>query len=574
MTVVDDSAAARRDPASPDTASGPSAGRRRWPDAVAVAVLAAGLLLPLRGLLVNQGPPMEEGFMLVFPELVLRGELPNRDFLHLYGPGGLWVLAGAFKVFGVSLVVERLVAFLQLAGIVFGVYLIARRWGRALGLACGVIALVIIVPPLGLTALAWNGAVALGLLGLVAALAGLERGSGAGDGPPGGRASTVVGGVLFGFALLYRLDLVIAVTLAGVALVWRTHRGFKKRLAAGLAVGLSPYLIHIFTAGPGTVFRGMILDPVVYLRGGRRLPIPPPPDRLDGFLQRAGDLRRLAWPLPVPRTATQLTIWFFVLLAAAAFVLAVGVWAFRRDPSSMRARALLAVGAFGFGMLPQAVQRVDSAHFAWVSCVPVAVLPLAIDEVLRLRRPGGSARRHAWASGAGVAAVVLFLFPNFTFRTYADYSAQSFGYHRNSWKISNGDRIFFYGRADVARAADRMLSDLDEISEPGQSVVVGESDLRRTNYSDAYLYYLLLPKLVPGTYYIEMDPGMANRSDSGLADEIRDADFVILSSVWEDWREPNDSRELGSDEPNRALREHFCLVDDYGGLYRLYRRCG
>lgn len=210
MTAVDDSAAARRG-SEPTEPPPPGSGqRRRWPDLVAVAVLAAGLLLPLRGLLVNQGPPMEEGFMLVFPELVLRGELPNRDFLHLYGPGGLWVLAGAFKVFGVSLLVERLVAFLQLAGIVFGVYLIARRWGRLLGLASAVISLVIIVPPLGLTALAWNGAVALGLLALVAALASLDRDQ--------GHTRTVVAGVLFGFALLYRLDLVVAVALGAVAL--------------------------------------------------------------------------------------------------------------------------------------------------------------------------------------------------------------------------------------------------------------------------------------------------------------------------------------------------------------------
>ena len=46
--------------------------------------------------------------MLVFPERVLQGDIPNRDFLHLYGPGSLWALAGAFKVFGVSLLTERL----------------------------------------------------------------------------------------------------------------------------------------------------------------------------------------------------------------------------------------------------------------------------------------------------------------------------------------------------------------------------------------------------------------------------------------------------------------------------------
>ena len=73
---------------------------RTW---IVLAILAVFVLLPLRGLLRNQGPPMEEGFMLVFPERVLEGDLPNRDFLHLYGPGSLWALAATFKVFGTAL---------------------------------------------------------------------------------------------------------------------------------------------------------------------------------------------------------------------------------------------------------------------------------------------------------------------------------------------------------------------------------------------------------------------------------------------------------------------------------------
>ncbi len=79
-------------------------GRR---NAIALTVVALVFAMPLRGLLRSPGPPMEEGFMLVFPEQVLKGAIPNRDFLHLYGPGSLWALAGVFKVFGVSLWSER-----------------------------------------------------------------------------------------------------------------------------------------------------------------------------------------------------------------------------------------------------------------------------------------------------------------------------------------------------------------------------------------------------------------------------------------------------------------------------------
>jgi hypothetical protein len=71
-----------------------------------------------------------------------------------------------------------------------------------------------------------------------------------------------------------------------------------------------------------------------------------------------------------------------------------------------------------------------------------------------------------------------------------------------------------------------------------------------------------------------MDPGVANRDDSGLADDLASADIAILSSVWNGWEEPNDSRDFGSAEPNRVLRDQFCLVNSYGdGLYELYEKC-
>ena len=48
--------------------------------------------------------------------------------------------------------------------------------------------------------------------------------------------------------------------------------------------------------------------------------------------------------------------------------------------------------------------------------------------------------------------------------------------------------------------------------------------------------------------------------------------MILLSSVWDDWDEPNDSRKLGSDAPNQVLERQFCLVGEYGGLFQLYTR--
>ena len=539
---------------------------QRQRDLVCAGALLALAVLPLRGLLRNQGPPMEEGFMLVFPERVLKGDLPNRDFLHLYGPGSLWALAAAFKVFGTRLEVQRLFALAQQVGVFTGVFALTRWWGRTAATLCAAISLLIIMPPIGLTALAWVGAVAFGVWGLWFGLRALHD-------PAHEHAGRrmLLAGLLYGFALLFRLDLVVAVGLSGLVLWLAADRPLRRKLLGGLALGCTPYLVHLATAGPTTVFRGMVLDPVVYLRGGRRLPVPPPPDHLAGFLQKAGELRTLGWPLPTLRSATQLTIWFFFLIASI-FALLLVAWRLRSsDRSSFRGRVLLASGLFSLGILPQALQRTDSTHFAWVSCVPVALLPVAIVELLR-GRTRWEPRTRGVVAGVSVLAFLALVIPRYTFNSFADYSLQSFGIHRQAFKIERNGRVFYYGRPDVAAALKPLIRDLDKVSEPGQTLLVGTADLRKTPYSDAFLYYLF-PELPPATYYIEMDPGVANADDSGLADEVRHADFLVLSRVWDDWDEPNDARNFGSSEPNEVVEKDFCLVGDYEHLYELYERC-
>ncbi len=542
-----------------------------------LAVVAATALLPFWGLWRAPGPPMEEGFMLVFPELVLNGWVPHRDFLHLYGPGSLWVLAGTYGVFGTTLEVQRLVGFAQQLGVAFGVFALLRPFGRWTAGAGGAVAAMIIVPPIGLTALAWVGGVALGLWYLNAGLRAVEHG-------PGRRGLVPVGaGLLAGAALLYRPDLVVAIGLSGLVLLRGLDRGGRVRLLAGFAAGVAPYLVHVATAGLGTAFHGLVIQPVFELRPGRALPLPPSWDRFDGFLQRAGTLRELPWPLPAPPGPPQLTFWLVLLVASVALLLAVGVRAARRGAGTPPVPAvshlrLLALALFSVGLLPQAMQRADSTHLAWASAVPFGLAVGALAHLLAQRWP-------AWRDGARAAVAVavplvllLALVPHFTWRTYADYVAQTFGYHRLSYVLERDGRIFRYGRADAVAAVERILADVERVATPGDRLFVGTGDLRKTPYSEAFLYYLL-PELPPATRYIEMDPGVANAPDSGLADELRAADVVILSSIRDDWDEPNASRDLGPNEPNEVLAELFCRVSAYGEgpfgrpLYALYVRC-
>ncbi len=50
---------------------------------------------------------MDEGLILVGAERTLKGDVPYRDFFLMYTPGQTYIIAALFKVFGTSVVVER-----------------------------------------------------------------------------------------------------------------------------------------------------------------------------------------------------------------------------------------------------------------------------------------------------------------------------------------------------------------------------------------------------------------------------------------------------------------------------------
>lgn len=554
---------------------GPSWAARRpdWGTVAVVVAVAVVFTIPMRALLRYQGPPMEEGFMLVFPEQVLNGQVPHRDFLHLYGPGSLWALAGWYKVFGVSLTAERIFGAAQLGAIVFGVMALARPWGRRVMAASGVVGVLLTTTAIGLTALAWDGAVALAVASI---WLGLRARRWLTDAPEVAtrRADRLLtlAGLVAGLALLFRPDVVVAVTIASLALGAGFSWARRRRWLVGAAVGVAPYLVLFARAGFGTAMHGMLVEPVFELRDGRSLPVPPSWDHLDGALQGVAALRPQAWSLPAMATSHQVVVWFFLLPLVVLFVAGVGLWRVRVDPEAWRPRVLLTVGLLSMGLMAQALQRPDSTHLAWVSCVPLAFLPAALAEALgHLRWP--TIRRQA-ASLAAVAtlAVPLLVIPHFTARTWVDLADQSRTGDVFGFPVSHDGRRFYLGSADIAPVAQRMLDEIAPQTVSGQSLFVGTADLRKTPYSDAYLYYLLAD-LVPATRYIEMDPGMANAADSGLADEVAGADWLILSHIWDAWEEPNSSRDFGSAEPNEVVTRDFCEVGDYAPYFEVYRRC-
>ena len=534
---------------------------RTW---ISYGVVAIGVVVALPALYRSVGSSMEEGFMLVFPELLNRGLIPNVDFLHLYGPGALRALAVWFDLFGTTLTAERTFGLMQHIAFLTGMMTLVRPWGRLAVATVGSVSLLFVLTPIGLQALAWNGALGLGIWSVIFGIRASNQTARSAI-----TYSWLTCGALAGLALTFRPDVAVALALSIGFLVWKRSRREISTVSFGALLGLGPFWWHLVEAGPRAVVNGMFLDPVLRLRAGRELPRPPSIDRLDGALQVISEKFAPWWGFPHVSAPKQLFIWFFLLplVSIGVLLVAKSMPTFRVERS-----ALLAGALFGVGLLPQALQRPDSAHFLWVSAVSWPLAIIALLEWSRRRRPRSHPRVHLIVATTALMLTVLIAVPFYTVRTYADLVVRSVSGQLEVREVRRGERVFYLGDERPWRATLEVVQDLGALAKPGERLFVGPVDLRQTAYSDAFFYHLF-PELEPATYYIEMDPGLANQDDR-LSDDLRSADWLVLTRFWSGWIEPNESIIFGSDLPNQIVEDSFCLEGSYqNDLVRLFRRC-
>ncbi|CAN5710247.1 hypothetical protein BH24ACT5_BH24ACT5_18330 [soil metagenome] len=424
--------------------------RRRDRGAVAswggIAVVVALVVPPLKGLYRFTGGTMEEGFMLYFPQRMRTGDVPNVDFLHLYGPGALDVLMGWYALFGDTIIAERTFGLIQHLGIIFALYALARAWGRVAAFAVGALSLFYVLTPIGLTAMAWNGGLALLLWSGVFVVRGTCL-----DDARRARTAWAIGGVLAGLALAYRPDLAIAV---GLVLGWLVigHAAARRPAMIGAVVGLLPMWVHVVIAGPGPSFRGMFLDPVFHLRDGRELPRPPSWSVLDGALQAIAETQPPWWPLPAVPASNALFLWFFAMLLGTAGLVALAIVR-RRQEATGPTVTLLVVAFISLGILPQALQRPDSTHLTWVTCISWPFLVVGGAEAVRLARPRVS-RGRALAVGGSFALVLTFALTSlFTFRYWLLHTRVGMGRVHPTFEIGRDGRRFYFGAPRAALAS-------------------------------------------------------------------------------------------------------------------------
>ncbi len=223
----------------------------------------------------------DEGIVLTGAMRVAVGQIPHRDFYFIYGPAEVYILAGLFKIFGPSLLAERLFDLLIKALVITTVYAIASSYcRRSIALFVSVVTALWLFG-LNEYGLAITPVSLLNLIGSVLIL-------------PAFRGSVSIrrmlaAGAVAGMASLFRYDTGVALLgihacALAIAVCLRT-RGLPNRLRTFAAtfwpyllgfivLTLIPALYYLSVAPLAPLLQDIILFPHRYYFRGRRLPFP------------------------------------------------------------------------------------------------------------------------------------------------------------------------------------------------------------------------------------------------------------------------------------------------------------
>jgi hypothetical protein len=231
---------------------------------------------------------------------------------------------------------------------------------------------------------------------------------------------------------------------------------------------------------------------------------------------------------------------------------------------------LFAVALLGAGVLLQAWQRLDLYHVLFVAFLTIGILPLSLFSILSRRKMDQPSIALALGVAAAVAVFVCTIAPVLPKTFVARFGDAIQTAPVGSEFVQKGSRSFPVGPPERAVMIGRMLDRLEKLSAPGQRLFVGPENLRAAVYCDTFLYHLM-PRLHPATYFLEMNPGSANRPGSRFAADIASADWLILNSEWVPPSAPSNLANAGSSEPENIVRDRFRPVERYGS-FTLFER--
>ena len=488
----------------------------------------------------------DEGFALYGAARVAAGEVPYRDFWLVYAPGQFYLLAGLFKLFGESVLVERLWDVAARLAIVALVYALTQRLASRRAAVAAVLLVTIWLAAADYFGYAVFPALACSLAAIWCLLRAAERGS---------ARWLAAAGVAIGGSTLFRHDIggytLVPASLAALALactgapaphrlraVLRRVVGAQLALAAGVVVVLGPVAAYLLAnVDAAILWDSLVVYPLTLNRAISYLPYPP-----------------LLPPLP-PRGAAELArwwgqfgeawLWFYVPPLVCVLGLATAGWCLRRARSSARIsrlQALALLALFGLMLCNHTLNRYDRMH-----ALPAALCALVVAAGLLAHMPPvGRALRLSIAPLLAVALGGAFVVA--PLRLY---------WERTSYftPLVCHAELPRAGCADLYPDQEEAFAYIQAHTAPDERIFVGLARHDRIYASDVIFYFLA--ERHSATRYHELISGVATTrpvQEEIVADLERQAvRYVVTTDNYEGVHEPNAS----------ALSSGVTLLDDY-----------
>ncbi len=519
--------------------------------AVVLAIAAVAYIRPGMHFYLNL---YDEGIIVYGAERVLQGDLPYRDFWTQYSPGQLYVLAGLFNIFGITIMVERwwdvvIRALLALTMLTLSARL--TSWKLAL--------------PVWALAVLWTQAygffgypifagLGLALASIYAMLRGFTS-----------RRWLFAAGALLGLCFAFRHDMAVYLGVAQVlglapAIFLRKtdgHQPFIRRVfatvkaalpwVAGAALVMLPLILYFMLNVPAhELLNQLFLFPLIEFPKVRDLPYP----RLNW--------RGSALPFYAP---------FLIYALALVVALMIFIRHWNDDASYFRAWGIVIVALFGLFGFNQARVRSDIIHTVHFFLVSLTLLPVLL---------------HGWGQKASAAAQTIAAVAVITGFIALIYPVDRYLEMLNDYK-NNAAALAPAAQANtLPRAAgalvtpdqDAVVREIQRLTKPDEYVYVGLERHDKIFANDVMIYFLM-DRRSP-TRYQELHPGLVN-TEAVQREMIADLEknrprYVIKTDMFRWVVEPNDTAKSTKVELlDNYLTKHYRYIKTIGS-YTIYAR--
>jgi hypothetical protein len=505
----------------------------------------------------------DEGFAVFNATRLLNGEAPYRDFWAIYPPGQLYILAGVFKLFGVSLDASRVYDTLVRAVLVLGIFLVARKMTSRRYAYLVTFTLTLVLASQGFYSYAVYPALAVSIFALYSVLEYAAQKS---------RRWLLASGAITGLACIIRWDigLYVGFGLSAALFIYQFIGVFREKtslaraaysaikaailpLVVTVGILLAGYGLVSLRSGLGNVWNQVFYFPATQLRAVRWLAYP---ELLHPRISGISDFWNIyAKPMDWLR--------FYLPLAVYAFAWLYYIYALfvKRISPDVVDFGIMAAALCGPFLFSQALSRYDYIHVL-PSLIPAALVVAALFPKILAGSTPLAVKGLVYILLPAVASVYILAPLNAVLGTMDDYP----------WGKC---------RSQLARASctptngneEKAVLYIQAHTQENEPIFVGNQRHDILFVNDVGFYYLAARP--SATRYSELHPGVANTLpiQQEIAGELeaKQVKYLVLVDIWLS-NEPNgSSKSTGVVFLDNYIRKNYTRVAQFGE-YQIWER--